>query len=120
DDRRVTRVREVVHRPRPDFSRPHAGVQRHRVNTGTPAASVDALEEKIMTFSLSIGPIVALIAGILILVLPRLLNYIIALYLIIVGVIGLFAVPALRADVGDVPPASWHNYESPSRGSVEI
>lgn len=36
-----------------------------------------------------IGPIAALVAGILILAMPRLLNYIVALYLIIVGVLGL-------------------------------
>jgi threonine/homoserine efflux transporter RhtA len=36
-----------------------------------------------------IQPIVALIAGILILVQPRLLNYIVAIYLIIIGVVGL-------------------------------
>jgi hypothetical protein len=36
-----------------------------------------------------ITPLVALIAGILILILPRLLNYIVALYLIVVGLIGL-------------------------------
>jgi hypothetical protein len=40
-----------------------------------------------MTFAL--GPIIALIAGILILVMPRLLNYIVAIYLIAIGVIGL-------------------------------
>ena len=34
-------------------------------------------------------PIVALIAGILILIIPRLLNFIVAAYLIIVGVLGL-------------------------------
>lgn len=34
-------------------------------------------------------PVVALIAGILILVIPRLLNYIVAIYLIIVGILGL-------------------------------
>jgi hypothetical protein len=34
-------------------------------------------------------PIVALIAGILILVMPRLLNFIVAIYLIFVGVVGL-------------------------------
>ena len=34
-------------------------------------------------------PIVALIAGILILIMPRLLNYIVAIYLIVVGLIGL-------------------------------
>lgn len=38
----------------------------------------------------SIQPIVALVFGILILVLPRILNYLIAIYLILVGVIGLF------------------------------
>ena len=36
-----------------------------------------------------LAPIVALIAGILILIMPRLLNYIVAIYLIIVGIIGL-------------------------------
>jgi hypothetical protein len=35
-------------------------------------------------------PLVSLIAGVLILVIPRLLNYIVALYLIIIGLIGLF------------------------------
>lgn len=35
-------------------------------------------------------PIIALIAGILILIFPRLLNYIVAIYLILVGIIGLF------------------------------
>lgn len=39
---------------------------------------------------LHIAPIVALIAGVLILIMPRLLNYIIAIYLIIVGCVGLF------------------------------
>jgi len=36
-----------------------------------------------------IQPIVALIAGILILIIPRLLNYIVAIYLIVVGITGL-------------------------------
>ncbi|HUN26627.1 MAG TPA: DUF3096 domain-containing protein [Steroidobacteraceae bacterium] len=40
--------------------------------------------------TLSIGPLIALIAGILILIVPRLLNYIVAIYLIIIGAIGLF------------------------------
>jgi hypothetical protein len=38
----------------------------------------------------SIGPLVALIAGILILILPRLLNFIVAIYLILIGLLGLF------------------------------
>ena len=43
-----------------------------------------------MTITLGLGPLVSLIAGILILVVPRLLNFIVALYLIIIGLIGLF------------------------------
>jgi len=42
--------------------------------------------------SINIGhlqPVVALLAGILILLVPRLLNYIVAIYLIVVGIIGL-------------------------------
>jgi hypothetical protein len=38
----------------------------------------------------TISPLIALIAGILILVMPRLLNYIVAIYLILVGLVGLF------------------------------
>jgi len=45
-----------------------------------------------MNFTIvTVGPIVALIAGILILIMPRLLNYIVAIYLIVIGVIGLVA-----------------------------
>jgi hypothetical protein len=40
--------------------------------------------------TLSLGPLLSLIAGILILVVPRLLNYIVAIYLILVGLVGLF------------------------------
>jgi hypothetical protein len=43
-----------------------------------------------MNLHTHLTPLVSLIAGILILVMPRLLNYIVALYLIIIGLIGLF------------------------------
>lgn len=43
-----------------------------------------------MNINLSLAPLVALIAGILILIAPRLLNYIVAIYLIAIGLIGLF------------------------------
>jgi len=36
-----------------------------------------------------ITPVIALIAGVLILLVPRLLNYVVAIYLIIVGIVGL-------------------------------
>jgi hypothetical protein len=39
-----------------------------------------------------ISPVVAIIAGILILLMPRLLNYIVAIYLIVVGLMGLNAI----------------------------
>ena len=45
-----------------------------------------------MSFNFALTPLVSLIAGILILLVPRLLNYIVAVYLIIVGLIGLFGV----------------------------
>ena len=51
-----------------------------------------------MNITLSAGPLVSLIAGILILIVPRLLNYIVAIYLIIIGLLGLLGgnVPLLR------------------------
>ncbi len=43
-----------------------------------------------MTLSVGhLSPIISLIAGILILIMPRLLNYIVAIYLIVIGIIGL-------------------------------
>ena len=45
---------------------------------------------------LMLGPIVALIAGILILVVPRLLNYIVAIYLIVIGLVRLFGMGGLH------------------------
>ncbi|HXR93393.1 MAG TPA: DUF3096 domain-containing protein [Steroidobacteraceae bacterium] len=43
-----------------------------------------------MNLHLTLAPIVSLVAGILILMVPRLLNYIVAIYLIIIGLLGLF------------------------------
>lgn len=43
-----------------------------------------------MNISLTLAPLISLIAGILILVMPRLLNFIVAIYLIVIGLIGLF------------------------------
>jgi hypothetical protein len=39
--------------------------------------------------NLPLEPIAALIAGILILVMPQLLNFVVAIYLIVVGILGL-------------------------------
>jgi hypothetical protein len=43
-----------------------------------------------MNIHLSLAPLISLIAGILILVMPKLLNFIVAIYLIAIGLIGLF------------------------------
>ena len=40
--------------------------------------------------NLPLTPLISLIAGVVILIMPRLLNYIVAVYLIIVGLLGLF------------------------------
>ncbi len=43
-----------------------------------------------MYINIALQPLLALIAGILILIWPRLLNFVVALYLILVGILGLF------------------------------
>ena len=49
-----------------------------------------------LNLNLSIAPLVALAAGILILIVPRLLNVIVAVYLILIGLIGLFGTNGLH------------------------
>jgi threonine/homoserine efflux transporter RhtA len=58
--------------------------------------STSNIPELTMNLHVTIGPIVALIAGILILLMPQLLNYIVAIYLIIIGVMGLIGSGSLR------------------------
>lgn len=49
-----------------------------------------------MRITLTLAPLLALLAGILILVVPRLLNYIVAVYLIVIGLIGLLGAGSLH------------------------
>lgn len=49
-----------------------------------------------MNIHLSLAPLVSLVAGILILLMPRLLNFIVAIYLIIIGLIGLFGLSSFH------------------------
>ncbi len=44
----------------------------------------------------ALTPLISLVAGILILIMPKLLNFIVAIYLIIIGLVGLFGGGALR------------------------
>jgi hypothetical protein len=45
---------------------------------------------------LALTPLISLLAGILILVMPKLLNFIVAIYLIVIGLVGLFGAGALN------------------------
>ena len=49
-----------------------------------------------MSLQLGLTPLISLLAGILILVMPRLLNFIVAIYLIVIGLVGLFGLWALK------------------------
>jgi hypothetical protein len=52
--------------------------------------------ERTMNLHLSLTPLISLLAGILILLMPRLLNFIVAIYLIMIGLIGIFGAGALK------------------------
>lgn len=47
-----------------------------------------------MTLHLALEPLLSLIAGIVILINPKVLNYVVAIYLILIGILGLF--PSLQ------------------------
>lgn len=49
-----------------------------------------------MNLTIGLAPLIALIAGVLILIVPRLLNYIVALYLIAIGVMGIFGIGSVH------------------------
>ncbi|MBP6009109.1 MAG: DUF3096 domain-containing protein [Rhodoferax sp.] len=49
-----------------------------------------------MNLHLSLTPLISLLAGILILVMPKLLNFIVAVYLIVIGLIGVFGLGTAR------------------------
>jgi hypothetical protein len=49
-----------------------------------------------VNLTLTVGPAISLLAGILILIVPKALNYIIAFYLIVAGLLGLFGGAHLR------------------------
>jgi hypothetical protein len=49
-----------------------------------------------LNIHLSLTPLISLVAGILILLMPKLLNLIVAIYLILIGLVGLFGTGALH------------------------
>ncbi len=67
-----------------------AGCDPRGMNGMAHAITTSNNKEHVMTFNIvTLQPIFALIAGILILLVPRLLNYIVAIYLIVIGILGL-------------------------------
>jgi len=78
-----------VHRREP-ADPPSVLLNGARRNPFTPWGPRRPREGATVSLNLTIGPLIALIAGILILIVPRLLNYIVAIYLILVGLLGLF------------------------------
>ena len=54
-----------------------------------PGMTKSSTAEVPVTIGPHLSPVVSIIAGVLILIMPRLLNYIVAIYLIIIGIIGL-------------------------------
>ena len=59
------------------------------------AAALAAVHHHHFPFHLNFSaqPIIALVAGVFILIRPRLLNFIVAVYLILIGLMGLFGLP---------------------------
>jgi hypothetical protein len=71
--------------PHPALTSPRASLNSQHQSVSRPLTATP--QEAPMYFSMQ--PLISLIAGILILVMPRLLNYIVAIYLIILGILGL-------------------------------
>lgn len=58
------------------------------VGAGRTGCGVAFLRNRLMTFHIEFEPLIALIAGICVLIFPKLLNYIVAAYLILIGLTG--------------------------------
>jgi hypothetical protein len=92
--RRSARVSRVIPAPKraPPESLLGAYLEVSASNLGynvAPHSHAPAKEVLMVVTAAHISPLIALIAGILILIVPQLLNYVIAIYLIVVGLIGL-------------------------------
>jgi hypothetical protein len=77
-----------------------------------------------VSVNLAVGPVVALLAGILILIVPRLLNFIVAIYLIIIGLIGIFGwggthIHSTATDIVPTPSAPVIAVAAPAPPAVD-
>jgi DUF3096 family protein len=75
---------------------------------GSPAITHNNMNGDTVTINLALGPVVSLIAGILILIVPRLLNFIVAIYLILIGLIGIFGWGGLHARTAEAAEPHEH------------
>jgi hypothetical protein len=95
----VTNVRGRVPWTRGDDRKDEGGCvgksRRRAPHMGTIAPSPGP-RTPLLNIHLSLTPVISLIAGILVLVMPKLLNYIVAFYLIAIGVIGILGLHQLR------------------------
>jgi len=87
---RTQDVRAQVRHRTDAFRRQADPSGKPRTDVAQIAAEPSRFQEAMMNMTLSLAPLVSLLAGILILVVPRLLNYIVAIYLIVIGLLGLF------------------------------
>jgi UPF0716 family protein affecting phage T7 exclusion len=71
------------------FSRRLSGIRQWRPGYFQALTAERDAARGTMEMYIALQPLVALIAGILILMIPRLLNYIVAIYLIVTGILGL-------------------------------
>jgi hypothetical protein len=61
-----------------------------------PAHRRHRIPRPLLNIHLSLTPIISLIAGILVLLMPKLLNYIVGFYLIAIGLIGILGIHQIR------------------------
>jgi DUF3096 family protein len=61
------------------------------IRWAVPPIPTSSKEPRAMTISTHLSPLIAIVVGILILIAPRFLNYFVAIYLIVTGLIGLGA-----------------------------
>jgi hypothetical protein len=86
----------------PQYKPPFACVGRRTdrpVKAAASCAGAQLFTQRIgdhMNLHLGLTPLISLIAGILILIMPKLLNFIVAAYLIVIGLVGLFGTGAMR------------------------
>ena len=82
--------------PRPPLHERTLPYRKMHQDGGRYAQRQPSGKDPLMHLSLSLAPLVSLLAGVVILLVPRLLNYVVAAYLIVIGILGLIGDIHLR------------------------